>query len=63
MNALGFSVERLDNLTSLLRSGPRRTALAVMLHESESAEAGSTRFNSLSPISYAFEKADDENLS
>ena len=62
LNALGFSVERLDNLTSILRSGPRRTALAVMLRESESAEAGSTRFNSLSPISYAFKKADDENL-
>ena len=63
LNALGFSVERLDNLTSILRSGPRRTALAVMLRESESAEAGSSRFNSLSPISYAFKKADDENLS
>ena len=62
LNALGFSVEPLDNLTSLLRSGERRTALAVMLRESESAEAGSDRFNSLSPISYAFKKADDENL-
>ena len=63
LDALGFSVEPLDNLTSLLRSGERRTALAVMLRESESAEAGSARFNSLSPISYAFKKADDENLS
>ena len=63
LNALGFSVEPLDNLTSLLRSGERRTALAVMLRESESAEAGSARFNSLSPISYALKKADDENLS
>lgn len=63
LNALGFSIEPLDNLTSLLRSGQRRTALAVMLHEGESAEAGSTRFNSLSPISYAFKKADDEDLS
>ena len=62
LNALGFSVEPLDNLTHLLRSGERRTALAVMLRESESAEAGSPRFNSLSPISYAFKKADDENL-
>ena len=34
-----------------------------MLRESESAEAGSARFNSLSPISYALKKADDENLS
>ena len=63
LNALGFSIEPLDNLTSLLRSGRRRTALAVMLHESETAEAGSPRFNSLSPISYAFKKADDEDLS
>ena len=63
LKSLGFSIERLDNLTSLLRSGDRRTALAVMLRESESAEAGSSRFNSLSPITYAFKKADDENLS
>ena len=62
LDALGFRVEPLDNLTSLLRSGDQRTALAVMLRESESAEAGSARFNSLSPISYALKKADDENL-
>lgn len=62
LSALGFSVEPLDNLTSLLRSQGRRTALAVMLRESEAAEAGSERFNSLSPISYALKKADDENL-
>ena len=63
LGALGFQVEHLDNLTSLLRSGDQRTALAVMLRETESAEAGSARFNSLSPISYALKKADDENLS
>ena len=62
LDALGFSVERLDNLTNLLRSGDRRAALAVMLRETESAEAGSGRFNNLSPISYALKKADDENL-
>ena len=62
LGALGFRIERLDNLTSLLRSGDRRAALAVMLRETESAEAGSARFNSLSPISYALKKADDENL-
>lgn len=62
LDALGFHVEPLDNLTSLLRSGDRRTALAVMLRESEAAEAGSDRFNNLSPISYALKKADDENL-
>ena len=63
LGALGFLVEHLDNLTSLLRSGDQRVALAVMLRESESAEAGSARFNSLSPISYALKKADDERLS
>ena len=54
---IGFSVEALDNLTRLLRSADRRTALAVMLRESESAEVGSDRFNSLSPISYAFPRS------
>ena len=62
LTRLGFHVERLDNLTYLLRDGSRRIALAVLLRESESAEAGSARFNSLSPVSYALKKADDENL-
>ncbi|MBN4083159.1 hypothetical protein JYU08_00580 [bacterium AH-315-B06] len=62
LNALGFQVERIDNLTSLLRSGDRRTALAVMVRESESPEAGTARFNTLSPVSYALSKADAENL-
>lgn len=62
LDALGFQVEPLDNLTSLLRRDGHRTALAVMLRESESPEAGADRFNSLSPISYALKKADDENL-
>ncbi len=33
-----------------------------MLCEEESPEAGNNRFNSLSPVSYALKKADDENL-
>ncbi len=52
LRALGFQIERLDNLTSLLRAGTRRTALAVLLRESESAETGAARFNNLSPISF-----------
>ena len=63
LTALGFHVERMDNLTSLLRGGDRRIALAVMLRETESPEAGTERFNSLSPVSYALAKADSENLS
>ena len=34
-----------------------------MLRETESPEAGTERFNSLSPVSYALAKADSENLS
>ncbi len=60
--ALGFRIERLDNLTSLLRSGTRRTALAIMLHQGETPEGRSARFETLSPVSYALKKADDENL-
>lgn len=62
LSALGYSVERLDNLTKVLRSSDKRTALAVLLNEDESIESGSPRFNSMSPISYAMSKADDENL-
>ena len=62
LSALGFRIERLDNLTSLLRSGTRRAALAIMLHDSETPEGRSGRFDTLSPISYALKKADDENL-
>ena len=62
LEALGFSTEPLGNLTWLLRSADRRTALAVMLRETETAEAGAPRFNNLSPISYALAKADAENL-
>ena len=62
IEALGFRLERIDNLTHLLRSGDRRTALAVMLQESESHEAGTDRFNGLSPVSYALATADNEDL-
>jgi hypothetical protein len=59
---LGFKVERLDNLTLLLRGGERRAALAVLLDPSEIPEAGTVRFNNLSPVSYALAKADAEGL-
>ncbi len=61
--ALDFQIEPIDNLTSLLKSSNRRTALAVLLKDNESPESGNDRFNSLSPVSYALRKADDENLS
>ena len=62
LTALGYRIEGIDNLTSLLRNQESRVALAVLLKESESPEAGTTRFNNLSPVSYALAKADTENL-
>ena len=62
LNGLGFKVERLDNLTLLLRGGERRAALAVLLDPAEIPEAGTLRFNNLSPVSYALAKAVAENL-
>lgn len=62
LTALGYRIEGIDNLTSLLRSRESRVALAVLLKESESPEAGTARFNNLSPVSYALAKADSENL-
>lgn len=60
--ALGFALEKHDGLTWTLRSRDRKTALAVMLDQSESAEAGNLRFAGLSPITYALTVADRENL-
>ena len=62
LGALGFRIEPLDNLTSLLRCGTRRTAVAIMLRGGETPEGQSPRFETLSPVSYALKKADDENL-
>jgi hypothetical protein len=59
---LGYRVGRLDNLTFLLRGGERRTALAILLDPAEIPEAGTARFNNLSPVSYALAKAGAENL-
>jgi len=62
LESLGFSVEPLDNLTSVLRSNDRKTALAVMLHKGETVEHGQRRFHQLSPVTYAFRNADKEDL-
>ena len=62
LSALGFKVERLDNITNILRGNDEKTALAVMLNEGEMEESGNTRFNDISPVSYALTRADKENL-
>ena len=62
LRRLGYAVERLDNLTHLLRGNDRRLALAVLLDRSEIPEDSSQKFGNLSPVSYALTKADQENL-
>ncbi|MGH6895844.1 MAG: Eco57I restriction-modification methylase domain-containing protein [Geminicoccaceae bacterium] len=62
LSALGFRTERIDNLTKLLRAKEQRTALAVLLEPSETPEADNARFNNLSPVTYALNKADQESL-
>lgn len=62
LRGLGYSVERLDNMTHLLRGADRRVALAVLLDRTDVPEAGSAKFGNLSPVSYALTKADSENL-
>ncbi len=62
LTALGFTCQRLDNLTELLSAGEEKTALAILLNEDEVPEIGTGRFNNFSPISYALTKADKERL-
>lgn len=62
LRRLGYTVERLDNMTHLLKGADRRLGLAVLLDRTDVPEAGSARFGNLSPVSYALSKADNENL-
>jgi hypothetical protein len=62
LRRLGYTVERLDNMTHLLRGADRRLGLAILLDRTDAPEAGSPKFGNLSPVSYALTKADSENL-
>lgn len=62
LSGLGYHIDRLDNVTSILRSGDRKVALAVLLKPAESIEGRSERFAGTSAITYALTIADRENL-
>ncbi len=64
LKALGFTAERLDQATEVLRAGPqgRKIAVAILLRQEESPELASPRFSGLSPVSYALEVANRENI-
>ncbi|MFH1276827.1 MAG: hypothetical protein ABIK65_00380 [Candidatus Eisenbacteria bacterium] len=62
LRALGFRIERHDGATSILRTGDRKVAVAVLLTRDESPDLAGERFSGLSPISYALAVADREGL-
>ncbi len=62
LEKLGFQISQLDSLTYILRSKNKKRALAVLLEPSETHESKEQRFNQLSPVSYAMNKAEQENM-
>ena len=62
LKKLGFQISRLDNHTFILKSQDKKRALAVLLNASETHDSAEQRFNQLSPVTYAMNKADEENM-
>ncbi len=62
LRALGFRIEPCDGMTSILRAGERKVAVAVLLAREEAPDLSGERFSGLSPISYALAVADREGL-
>jgi hypothetical protein len=64
LRSLGFQIDKLDQVTSVLRAGVdgKKIAVAVLLNQSETPELQAERFGNLSPVSYALAVADRENL-
>lgn len=62
LKGLGFHIEKLDNFSYVLKSRDKKRALAVLLDPSEDHESKEQRFNQLSPVSYAMDKADQEAM-
>ncbi|MBX9701183.1 MAG: hypothetical protein K2X74_17230, partial [Acetobacteraceae bacterium] len=62
LRALGFGIERLDELTSVLRAEDQKRAVAVLLRAGEVEESPNQRFRHASPIAWALQRADREGL-
>jgi hypothetical protein len=62
LRRLGFAIEKADGVTSLLRTGTRDRAIAVLLDAGETPEGAAPRFQNLSPVSWALTIADQRNL-
>jgi hypothetical protein len=62
LRALGFEIEHMPGQASMLLAKGTRTAVAVLLHRSESPDAAADRFSGLSPVSYALYQADQHRV-
>jgi hypothetical protein len=61
VEALGFTVEPSGQAT-LLRADGQARAMALFLDDSENPEAVSTRFNGMTPVSWAIARATSDNI-
>lgn len=59
LQGLGFTVEDTTQPYSLLKSGNRQRAVAVLIRDDEMPDRPSARFSELSPAAYALNKAQD----
>ena len=62
LKKLGFHITPLDKLTYILKSRDKKRALAILLDPLEDHESPESRFNRQSPVRYALDKADEENM-
>ena len=62
LEGLGFQVAPTNQQYAVLKSGPKKIAVAIFLDRSEACDVASDRFGGMTPIQYALAKADDENL-
>ena len=62
LEGLGFQVAPTNQQYAVLKSGPKKIAVAIFLDRSEACDVASNRFGGMTPIQYALAKADDENL-
>jgi hypothetical protein len=62
LEGLGFQVAPTNQQYSVLKSGPKKIAVAIFLDRSEAYDLALERFGGATPIQYALNKAEEENL-
>ncbi|MBE0011196.1 Eco57I restriction-modification methylase domain-containing protein [Arthrobacter sp. AET 35A] len=62
LKALGWATEEIGSSGTLLKSGETHTAVAILLHKTETFERTSSRFNSASPVAHGLTEAKKRGL-